>query len=151
MKQFTLPLQKDADRPIIYVSSQPQIVGLLDTGAVFPVWIQEESLLVTLGGTLYRENVPFGGFGGMTTGNMYELPIFCIGELIYPNFKVIARQLETPANILLPATMFRNLIYEIDDFHHKFNISVPVGQSLVRNVSLRDSNGVLQIFCDSAE
>jgi len=37
------------------------------------------------------------------------------------------------------------LIYEINDYHHKLNITVPDGESYTRNIVIRDHNGRLKI------
>jgi len=51
--------------------------------------------------------------------------------------------------MILSATMFSGLIYEIDDCHHKLNVSVPDKESHVRKLKIEDSNGKLHIFCAS--
>ena len=37
--------------------------------------------------------------------------------------------LEVPFNMILSATMFQNLIYEIDDKNHKLNVTIPDEES----------------------
>jgi hypothetical protein len=47
--------------------------------------------------------------------------------------------------------MFNNLIYEIDNKHHRLNITVPCDESISRNLTIRDENGHLRVLCSSAE
>lgn len=54
-------------------------------------------------------------------------------------------------NLILSATMFDGLIYEINTKTHKLNITVPNGESNVRNLRIEDSNGHLHVLCSSDE
>jgi len=148
MKQFTLDLDKDMQRPIVYLSNYPTLTALLDTGAYFPIWTSKESTLTKyLGAELVKKDVCFGGFGGSAKGNLYKMH-FTIGELIFPNMYIIAcMELKVPFHMILSATMFQNLIYEIDDKNHKLNISVPDNEQMVRNLKIVDSNGNLHVLC----
>ena len=44
MKQFTLRLQVKAQRPVIKLVDFYGFDALLDTGALFPVWVEDESI-----------------------------------------------------------------------------------------------------------
>ncbi|MBR2216440.1 MAG: hypothetical protein IJ849_11905 [Selenomonadaceae bacterium] len=149
MKQFTLPLDKAEQRPIVRLKNFHNLDAMLDTGALFPIWVSEEDDLRRVGGILVAQDKPFGGFGGMTTGNLYSIPTFQIGDLIYPNFPILASLHELPCQLLLSATMFSNMIYEVDDQNHSFNVNVPDTESLIRNLRIEDQNGRLHIFCTS--
>ena len=97
-----------------------------------------------------KEKVPFIGFGGIVYGNLYQVTIE-VGDLIFPNMHIVANnELDTSYNLILSATMFQNLIYEIDDKNHKFNVTIPDNESNVRNLRIEDSNGRLHILCHSA-
>lgn len=75
-----------------------------------------------------------------------------VGELIFPNMHIIANdELELSYNLILSATMFQHLIYEIDDKNHKLNITLPQGESNVRNLKIEDKNGHLHVLCNSAD
>ena len=149
MKQFTLPLLSDAQRPIARIESGVRIRVMIDTGAVLPIWVTQERTLKELGGVAVALNQPFGGFGGMTVGTLYRIPFFRFGELIFPELPIIASRIDLPCQMILSATMFSGLIYEIDDCHHKLNVSVPDKESHVRKLKIEDSNGKLHIFCAS--
>lgn len=151
MKQFTLDLAKNTQRPVVILENWNNVNALLDTGAYFPVWVDDESLLQALGGECKGKGVSFGGFGGETKGNLYVLPSLVLGNLIFPNMHIIACNdlKNTPFQLILSATMFKGLIYEIDDKNHKLNISVPDKESFVRNLTIMDNDGKLHVYCSS--
>lgn len=151
MKQFTLNLAKDTSRPIVMLKNWNNFRALLDTGAYFPIWTADESILKDLGGNCIRKGVLFGGFGGETKGNLYVLPSLLVGDLIFSNIHMIACNdlRDIPFQLILSATMFQNLIYEIDDKNHKLNINIPDDESHIRNLVIKDRNGRLHVFCTS--
>lgn len=126
--------------------------ALLDTGAFFPIWTAEERILNDLGGKIVKQDVCFSGFGGTTKGNLYELQKLIIGDLIFPNTHIVAcKDLKyVPFQLILSATMFYGLIYEIDAKYYKFNVTIPDNESNVRYLRIEDSNGRLHILCHSA-
>lgn len=52
-----------------------------------------------------------------------------------------------PCQMILSAPMFDNLIYEIDNYNHRFNVSVPDTESMVRNLRVEDKDGILHVLC----
>lgn len=149
MKQFTLQLNTDYQRPVIELKAWHSFEALLDTGAFFPIWTANPNILGKIGGVLERKDVRFGGFGGETSGDLYRLNTFMVGDLIFPNMSIIACADLTavPFQMILSATMFDNLIYEIDSKNHKLNITVPDDESLVRNLRIKSSSGKLHVLC----
>lgn len=148
MQQVIIDLDNKQQRPVTILENG--LTALLDTGAYIPVWVDDEDILIeNLGAKLVMKDVPLTGFGGTTKGNMYQVTVK-IGTLLYPNMHMIANnELQTPFNMILSATMFQNLIYEIDDKNHKLNITVPDNESLVRNLVIKSSDGRLNVFCNS--
>ena len=151
MKQFTLDLNENIQRPVSRLADWHQFAVMLDTGALFPVWVDEEKALIKLGAECIKEKVTFGGFGGEAVGNLYRLPYFKIGELIFPRLPVISCKVKAPCHMILSASMFSKLRYEIDDEHHKLNVTIPDTQSTVRNLTIWDENGHLQVLCSSGD
>lgn len=147
MKQFTLNLDQKLQRPVVVLDG---ILALLDTGAHFPIWTDDEDILVSLlNARLVKKGVEFGGFGGTARGNLYQMT-FIVGKLIYPNMYIIScSALNVPFHMILSATMFSRLIYEIDDRHHKFNVTIPDGESTVRRLVIEDLNGKLHVLCSN--
>lgn len=151
MKQFMLNINSRYQRPVIQLNSWHNFEALLDTGAFFPVWTADERILNVLGGKCVKHNVTFGGFGGETSGNLYELTSMLIGSLVFPGIHIIACKdlKDVPFQLILSATMFSGLIYEIDDKNHKLNVMIPDDESIVRNLTIKDSEGKLHIMCES--
>ncbi len=74
-----------------------------------------------------------------------------VGSLVFPKTHIIAcKDLQNvPFQLILSATMFSGLIYEIDDKNHKLNVTIPDGESIVRNLTIRDSEGKQHIMYES--
>ena len=151
MIQMTLELDSTYQRPVVKLNNFHFLDAMIDTGAIYPVWMNGEESLRRLGTTKVKDEIEFGGLGGMTKGALYEIPVFQLGDLIYPHMRIIAHRSNFPVPILLPATMFNNLIYEIDNKAHRLNITVPDDESHIRNLTIKDDNGRLHFFCSSAE
>lgn len=151
MKQFTLPLRDDVQRPTAKLENFFHLHALIDTGALLPVWVRDEVELKAIGGVLVASNQPFGGFGGMTKGTLYRIPIFRCGDLLFPDFPIIASHADLPCQIILSATMFSGLIYEIDDCHHQMNVTIPDKESTIRRMTIEDRNGRLHVLCTGAD
>lgn len=152
MQQFTLKLKEKRQRPSFVIHDG--IVAMLDTGALYPVWTKSEELLIKLlNAKLTKRNVPVSGFGGTTTGNAYTIPLLKVGNIMYPNMQVIASSGmgSVPFNLILSATMFQGLIYEIDTVNNCFNVTIPDNESHIRNYKILDSNGNIHILCQSAD
>lgn len=151
MRQFIMSLNERHQRPIVELSSWHMIETMLDTGAVMPVWTKSEQILVAWGGKLRMKDVSFGGFGGEAKGNLYTLPSVPIGDLVYLNLPVIASNDlgNVPFYMILSATMFEGLIYEIDNKNHKLTVMIPDGERIERHLVVTDSHGRMHILCDS--
>ena len=78
MRQFTVDLYKNIQRPVVFLKDWHQFDAMIDTGALFPVWVDEEKALIKLGAECIKKDVTFGGFGGKAIGNLYRLPVFQI-------------------------------------------------------------------------
>lgn len=152
MKQFTVSLDESLQRPVMRLADWYGFDAMLDTGAIFPIWIDSEELLKATGATLVMKEAEFGGIGGRATGNVYQLPYFKIGELIFPNMHIICYPMEKKnCHLLLSSTMFYGLRCEIDFENHKLNVTIPDKQPQVRTLRIEDQNGHLHVFCQEAE
>ena len=148
MKQITLRLDATQQRPVVLLGNGMR--ALLDTGAYIPVWLGDESIISEdLGGELIQKDFEFSGFGGKAKGNLYKMTVQ-IGDLIYPNMTIIANNdLELPFHLILSATMFQRLRYEIDDGNHMLNITVPDTESVVRNLKVVSKGGETFVLCEN--
>jgi hypothetical protein len=149
MIRFTLPLNKEMQRPVVIMEKWHNIDAMIDTGSLFPVWLGTEYYLLKTGAKLHKEHVKFGGFGGLAEGRVYIIPEFCFGELKYSHLYIIANKQNLPCQMILPATMFSGLRYEIDDENHEFNVTVPDNEPTDRDLIIKDKNGRLQVLCTS--
>lgn len=140
------PLLDKSLRPVIEVGIFPGCRALIDTGAVIPVWVAAESQLAASEGvraTGRRGTV--SGFGGSSEGNMYEMTLEFDG-LYYIDLPIVAsRMRNTPWHIILPATLFDNMIYTIDNIRRIAIFEAPDNQ-LVRHLKYSDKDGGLYIF-----
>ena len=136
MTQFTLKLVEDQDNPVIILDSFHNATALIDTGAKIPVWLEDEKDIQAAGGILKQSNIRIKGLSQkVSTGNLYTLSNFQIGKIIYTKLDIVVLpDKNTTYNILLSATMFRGMIYEIDDINHRFNVNVPDSDT-VRNLA----------------
>lgn len=148
MKQYTMKLDNTRQRPVVILNNG--LTALLDTGAYIPVWTDDEEILISeLGAELVRKDVPLSGFGGCTKGNMYKVNID-IGGILYPNMHLIANNdINATFNLILSATMFAGLIYQIDTVNHMLNIEIPDGESNVRNLRIVSEEGKTFVLCSS--
>ena len=149
MRQFSLKLDVTQQRPVVLLENA--LTALLDTGAYIPIWTDEEDILLSdMGGKLVRSNVPFTGFGGTTYGNLYQVTLK-VGDLIFPNMHIIANnELNSSYNLILSATMFDGLSYEINTRTHWLHVTVAEDSDLVRNLRVVDNNGRLHVLCETA-
>lgn len=151
MQQIVLKLYNEFQRPMFNIHDD-KLIALMDTGALYPVWTKSEEMLVKLLNAKHiKGNIPISGFGGIAYENMYEIPILKVGTLIYPSIHIVAATnlRNTPFHIILSATMFSRLSYEIDNIHSKFKITILDNESTVRNYKLIDSKGNIHIMCQS--
>ena len=147
MKQYSMNLDKKYKRPVVLLGNG--LTALLDTGAYIPIWTDEEDILVSdMDAELVKEKVPFSGFGGFTYGNLYKVSID-IGGIIYPNMHIIANNdINAAFNLILSATMFDGLIYQIDTVNHVLNVDIPDYESNIRNLRIENKDGRQFVLCD---
>ena len=151
MKQFTIPTYKDLQRPTMPLEKWFDFDAMLDTGALFPVWVDDEELLKATGATLVKDPVEFSGIGGRAEGKLYQIPYFQIGELIFPNMHIICYPMESrTCHLLLSSTMFYGLRCEIDYENFCLNVTIPDRETEVRNLHIEDKDGHLYVLCQSA-
>jgi len=155
---FTIPLMRDNNvRPLAMLSaisfisddirqnttkdvlqnfSGYGIPVLIDTGAIIPIWTGNLKLLLKFGATFYKSNVPFSGFGGIVYGDAYNLPDLYIGNLHFKDIKIVASSTlgNVPFFMIISATMFRGLAYEIDMIDYNLNIRMKGSDNFERKL-----------------
>lgn len=140
------PLLGKSLRPVIEVGIFPGCRALIDTGAVIPVWVAAESQLAASEGVhAIGRRGTVSGFGGSSEGNLYEMTLDFDG-LYYIDLPIVAsRMRNSPWHIILPATLFDNMIYTIDNIRRMAIFEAPDNQ-LVRHLKYSDKDGGLYIF-----
>jgi len=142
MKEFSIPLKKDYQRPVIELYNLPT---LIDTGSVIPVfsiypvifekYFECEKIL---------ENGFIEGFGGDEKGSVYSIKNFQVGELIFNDFEVFVPEfpkLQFP--FLLSATLFYGMEYTCDTINENFIVRMKDEQSFEREFKIKELRGML--------
>lgn len=142
MKEFSIPLKKDYQRPVIELYNLPT---LIDTGSVIPVFSIFPSTIEKYFETkLILENESIEGFGGKEHGSVYSIKNFKIGELIFNDFEVfVPREPRVKFPFLLSATLFYGMEYTIDTINGNFVVRMKDDQNLEREFKIRDIHGKL--------
>lgn len=143
-------LHKDRLRPVAILQNYHNMLALVDTGAVIPVWTGGYTALrYNFNIVKIKEGVVFTGFGSTAKGDLYRLSNFKLGDLYYPDLPVIVTDDKNlKVQMILSASMFSRLSYEINDRDKYLRITVPEGESTVRHLEIKDSNGRLHILCN---
>lgn len=150
--EIFLTLDKNSDRPIVELTDSYGLFVLIDTGARFPVWTADTDSLEALGGKLFKSGVSYSGVGGQTTGDIYKIPEFILGDglhnLTYPELPVVTNSEfeNAPFHMIISATMFHNLEYTINDKDHSLIVRIPDDESAVRNAVLRVDDDFQVLF-----
>lgn len=144
--QVTLKLDASARRPVVKLDWFNGCRALVDTGALFPVWTASEKILShKLGAKLEKSDISFSGFGGNVSGTLYRVN-FKLSHLLFLDMPIIATNMDSlNCHLILPATMFDKMIYEIDTINHALNIDTKDNQ-LVRILRLSDDNGKISVY-----
>ena len=148
-----LMLHRNRQRPVIILTQYYNMLALLDTGAIIPVWtgglrVLESNFTVRL----IKYNVTFNGFGGKALGDLYRISKFELGCLKYYSLPIIVVQgMENlGVQMILSATMFSNLNYTIKNKEKV--LSVDIGNEILeRHLEVKDSEGHLHILCTDSQ
>ncbi len=142
MKEFSIPLKKKYERPVIELY---RLDSLIDTGAVIPIFSIVPAIFEKyFDSKLILKDEIIGGIGGYERGSVYSIKNFEIGELIFNNFEVfVPFQPRLKFPFLLSATLFYGMDYEIDTINEKFIVRMKDEQSFEREFKIKDLNGKL--------
>ena len=121
MARIEIPMLKEYQRPIIELYDE---WALIDTGAIVPVLsMRPKRIEKEFSGRNVKQGTQIGGLGGDSEGDVYRLPEFRIGELVYAPFEVFVPRvplLRFP--LLLSATMFYGMNYALNTMDGNFVI-----------------------------
>lgn len=153
IREQVFKLNPRVDRPMMYIqtNSGKKIWALYDTGAYVPVWTSKESLFLQ-----YFKNADFvcntsvGWFGGETSGKVYKVT-FRLRDIVYPGLPVFIpdREQDASYSMILSATMFKGLDYNIDTRNHYLTVHIQTPSELVRNLTCHNKNGKLIVLANN--
>ena len=142
MKEFSIPLKKSYQRPVIELYN---LSTLIDTGAVIPVFSIVPAVFEKyFESKLILENRFIGGFGGEERGSVYSIKNFQVGELIFNDFEVFVPdepRLKFP--FLLSATLFYGMKYTFDMINNNLIVRMKDEQKFEREFKIKELNGKL--------
>lgn len=146
MREIKKRLVAEFQKPVISLYGAN---ALLDTGADIPVCYYPGVLTQHFHAKKIATNLSIGTFGEDVTGDVYEVPLFQIGDLYFPKLKFFVPIAVRSSEFLfiLSASMFDKLIYEIDKEKDWLTIRVPDKESLERHIILYDKDGNPHILC----
>ena len=142
MKEFTLPLSWEYERPVIELYNLP---ALIDTVAIIPVVSMFPSIFEKhFDAKIILQNGFITGFGGIEKGSVYSISEFKIGEMIFNDFEVfVPEEPKIKFPFLLSATLFYGMSYEFDTINKKFTVRMNDEQSLAREFKIKELRGQL--------
>lgn len=142
MKEFSIPLKKDYERPVIELYN---LSTLIDTGAVIPVFSMEvPNIKKYFDIELVLKDGFIGGFDGMVRGSVYSVKNFEVGKLIFNDFEVfVPKKPKLQYPFLLSATLFHGINYEIDNINGNFIVRMKDEQKFERDFKIKDLDGRL--------
>ena len=142
MKEFSIPLKKNYERPIIEIYNLPT---LIDTGAVIPVFSILPAIFEKYFETKLILNDGFiSGFGGDERGSVYSIKNFEVGKLIFKDFDVfVPREPRLRFPFLLSATLFYGMEYTFDTINGNFIVRMSDEQKFERDFKLKELHGKL--------
>lgn len=134
-------LDASFDRPVIVLDDFFMgCSGLIDTGALFPIWTKGIDFFKTVfpDAILVKKDREFSGFGGKTKGDLYKID-FVLKDFIYPQMPIIVCQNdEIPGYFLFSATMFSKMDYSIKNSTKEFFLE-PIDNQKCFNVTIGDN------------
>ena len=142
MKEFSIPLLQQYERPIIKLYNLPT---LIDTGAVIPVISILPAIFEKYFETkLILENESIEGFGGKERGSVYSIKNFEIGKLIFKDFEVfVPNEPRLKFPFLLSATLFYGMEYTFDTINGNFIVRMKDEQKFERDFKIKELRGKL--------
>ena len=142
MKEFSIPLKKDYQRPVIELYN---LSTLIDTGAVIPVFSIVPAIFEKyFDSKLILKDGFISGFGGDERGSVYSIKNFEIGKLIFKDFEVfVPREPNLKFPFLLSATLFYGMNYEFDTINGNFIVKMADDQKFERDFRIKELRGKL--------
>lgn len=118
---------------------------LIDTGATLPMWLKSAIPLKIKGAIKENYTVNLNGVGGSSTGDLYRIN-FDFGNIHFKNLPIVHKEISVAdAYMILPATLFEGMVYEIDNINHTFKVKVD-NKEYYRDFKIKDNEGIPYIY-----
>lgn len=118
---------------------------LIDTGATLPMWLKSVIPLKIKGAIKENHMVNLNGVGGNSTGDLYRIN-FDFGNIHFKNLPIVHKEISVAdAYMILPATLFEGMVYEIDNINHTFKVKVD-NKEYYRDFKIKDKRGIPYIY-----
>lgn len=138
-------LDKKENSPVIVLPWFKNCRVLIDTGSTMPMWLKSIVPLKIKGAIQQDRQVELSGVGGKTFGTLYKVN-FDFGNIHFKDLPIIHKEIKVAdAYMILPATLFEDMIYEINNINHTFKVKVD-SNSYYRQFKLKDNNGVPYVY-----
>lgn len=141
-------LDSKYNNPIITLDWFIGCRALIDTGASLPIWLQEKDTVLKIKGgrRINNETVKLNGINGGIQVPLYRVN-FDMGSLHFQDMPIAVRKIDVDnAHIILPATLFEGMVYEIDNINHVFTVKTNSTKEFYRKLKIKDKNGIPSIY-----
>lgn len=138
-------LDKTENSPVIVIPWFNNCRVLIDTGATVPIWVKSIVPLKIKGAIAMNRKVGLNGVGGKAEGDLYRVN-FDFGSIHFKDLPIVHKEIKVAdAYMILPATLFEDMIYEINNIKHTFTVKVD-GKGYYRQFKIRDSEGIPCVY-----
>lgn len=145
LKEEIYNLDTKENSPVIVLPWFHNCRVLIDTGATLPMWLKSITPLKLKGAVKENQTVNLNGVGGSSTGDLYRVN-FEIGNIHFKNLPIVHKEISVAdAYMILPATLFEGMIYEIDNISHRLKIKVD-DKAYYRDFRIKDESGIPYIY-----
>lgn len=112
---------------------------MIDTGSTMPMWLKSIVPLKIKGAVKQGKQLELNGVGGKTLGELYRVN-FDFGNIHFKDLPIIHKEIKVAdAYMILPATLFEDMVYEINNIEHTFKVRVD-SKSYYRQFKLKDNS-----------
>ncbi len=119
--------------------------ALIDTGATIPIWIKSIIPLKIKGAIKENRKIHLKGIGGSSSGDLYRVN-FDFGNIHFKDLPIVHKEIiVADAYIILPATLFDGMVYEIDNVRHILKVKVD-NKQYYRNFKLKNADGIPYMY-----
>lgn len=138
-------LDKKENSPVIVLPWFNNCRVLIDTGSTMPMWLKSIVPLKMKGAVKQERQLILNGVGGKTTGELYKVN-FDFGNIHFKDLPIIHKEIKVAdAYMILPATLFEGMVYEINNIDYTFKVKVD-NKGCYRQFKIKDNNGIPYVY-----